>query len=199
MRVALFGGTFDPIHRGHLAIAAAAADRFRLDTVFFAPTGRQPLKQDPSVAGFSDRLAMAALACQCDARFAASEIDAPHPDGAPNFTVDTLAELANQQPGATIFNLVGADSFHDLARWREPERLLELAEWIVVSRPGHTLADPEGFPLTDAQRDRIHLLDEVQEHVSATALRQRLREGDACRELLPAPVAEFIQSRGLYR
>jgi nicotinate-nucleotide adenylyltransferase len=203
MRVALFGGSFDPPHRGHVAIARAAADQFSLDTVLFAPAGRQPLKPAGAGASFEDRLAMVALACAEDhSRFAPSALDAPLPDGQPNFTVDTLARLAAQQPGAQIFNLVGADSFRDLPRWRQPERLLELAEWIVVSRPGFPLADPAAslpdLALTDALRSRVHLLGSVHEDVSATLLRQRLHAGDPCSDLLPEGVSAYIRQHHLY-
>ncbi len=203
-RVALFGGSFDPPHRGHVAIARAAADRFRLDTVFFVPAARQPLKQAGPSASYAQRLTMTALACAEDPeRFAVSELDAPQADGAPNYTVDTLARLAEILPRATIFNLVGADSFRDLARWRDPERLLALAEWIVVSRPGFGfaggLAEPEGMPLTAGQRARVHLLDSVNEEVSATSLRERLGRGEPCVDLLPPLVSAYIQQQGLYR
>jgi nicotinate-nucleotide adenylyltransferase len=136
MRVALFGGSFDPPHHGHIAIATAAADVFDLEQVLFAPVGRQPLKTESPPAPFADRLAMVELACVGDERFKVSGIDAPRVDGLPNYTVDTLTALRKEMPEARLFHLVGADSFLDLRRWREPDRLLELAEWIVVSRPG---------------------------------------------------------------
>ena len=197
MRVALFGGSFDPPHRGHIAIAKAAADRFALDRIFFAPAGRQPLKS-LSAASFEDRLNMTALACAEDPRFALSTLDAPHPDGTPNYTVDTLAQLQQSNPAAHIFNLVGADSFHSLARWRDPQRLLSLADWIVVSRPGFDLTDPPGITLTPPQRQRIHILDSIHEDVAATNLRERLQAGDACSDLLPAPVVAYILHHHLY-
>lgn len=202
MRVALFGGTFDPPHRGHVSIATAAADTFHLDSVLFAPTGRQPLKPNGTSAPFADRLAMTALACaedKKDKRFQASSLDAPHPSGLPNYTVDTLAELQQTMPDATLFNLVGADSFLDLPRWRQPARLLELAEWIVVSRPGFSLDDLSSLHLTAHQRSRVHLLQSVHEDVSATNLRQRLRAGDLCTDLLPTAVSSYIQTHHLYR
>jgi len=198
MRVALFGGSFDPPHRGHVAIAKAAADRFSLDQVLFAPAGRQPLKAHPSGASFDDRLTMTALACAEDPRFTPSTLDAPRPDGTPNYTVDTLAQLAKSMPGAHLFKLAGADSFHSLARWRQPERLLALAEWVVVSRPGFELTDPPGLSLTSAQRSRIHILDSIQMDVAATGLRQRLADGDPCNDLLPLPVSAYILSHHLY-
>ncbi len=199
MRVALFGGSFDPPHRGHMALARAAADSFALDLVLFAPAGRQPLKEAATGASFQQRLAMVALACREDPRFAVSELDAPHLDGRPNYTVDTLARLQTLFPEAQRFNLAGADSFLTLSRWREPLRMLELAEWIVVSRPGFPLVEPEEFLLDERQRRRIHLLDSVHEDVAATGLRERLHAGDPCTDLLPPLVSAYIEQRGLYR
>ncbi len=199
MRVALFGGSFDPPHHGHIAIAKAAADAYALDRVLFAPVGHQPLKSDAAAASFADRMAMVGLACGVDARFVASDVDAPRVDGAPNFTVDTLAGLRERMPGARLFNLVGADSFLDLRRWHEPERLLELAEWIVVSRPGFALADLSGLELSVEERERVHLLETVHEDVAATDLRERLEAGDACADVLEPAVAAYIEAHGLYR
>jgi nicotinate-nucleotide adenylyltransferase len=199
MRVALLGGTFDPIHRGHLAIAAAAADAFTLDRVLFAPTGRQPLKLEEPLSRFSDRLAMTALACALDARFAVTAVDAPHPDGSPNYSVDSISALREQMPDAKLFVLVGADSFLDLPRWHQPERLLELAEWIVVSRPGFALDQIQEQIAEQVPAGRVHLLESVHEDVSATELRQRLERGDPCRDLIPATVLEYIRGHGLYR
>ncbi|MDP9039000.1 MAG: nicotinate-nucleotide adenylyltransferase [Acidobacteriota bacterium] len=200
MRLALFGGTFDPIHRGHLAIAAAAAESFALDRVIFAPTGKQPLKPDAPAALFADRLQMTALACAPDPRFAVSALDAPRPDGTPNYTLSLLQQLRSQHPEAGIFVLTGADSFLTIRQWRHPERLLAEYEWIVVSRPGSSLTETglEPVQLTPAERDRIHLITTMQEDVSATALRQRLATGDPCLDLIPGPVAAYIQAHRLY-
>lgn len=198
MRIALFGGTFDPPHRAHVMLAKAAADQFELDTVFFAPTGRQPLKRDSASTSFTDRLTMVALTCAEDQRFAVSNLDAPRSDGEANYTVRTLGLLTELIPDAQVFNLVGADSFRDLARWREPRRLLQLAEWIVASRPGFALSEPEGMALSDAEWARIHWLDSVHEDVAATGLRVRLQEGASCEDLLPPAVAAYIRQHGLY-
>jgi nicotinate-nucleotide adenylyltransferase len=199
MRLALFGGSFDPPHYGHIAIATAAADVFDLDQVLFAPVGRQPLKAEGVAASFADRLAMVELACRLDSRFAVSDLDAPRSDGTPNYTVQTMAALHEVMPDARLFNLVGADSFLDLPRWHEPERLLELAEWIVVSRPGFPLADLSALGLTPDQRDRVHLLQTVHEDVAATNLRVRLEAGDPCTDLLDPAVSTYIQAHSLYR
>jgi nicotinate-nucleotide adenylyltransferase len=209
MRVAFFGGTFDPIHCGHLAIATAAADAFALDRVLFAPTGRQPLKPETPTASFADRLAMVTLACtapcdpplQPDPRFAVSMLDAPYPDGSPNYTMDVLTTLQQQLPGATLFVLTGADSFLDLRRWRSPDELLALAEWIVVSRPGSPLTEAHlaTLALAPDQRARVHLLTSVHEDVSATELRRRLHARESYPGLLPPAVAAYIQTHHLYR
>jgi nicotinate-nucleotide adenylyltransferase len=220
MRVAFFGGTFDPIHRGHLRLASVAADFFALDRVLFAPVGNQPLKPEASIAPYADRLAMVRLALENgetilpitentqaetgnspDPRFAVSAIDAPRPDGTANYTVDTLATLAHQMPHASLYILTGADSFLDLRRWRSPDRLLALAQWIVVSRPQFPLSQAEIAPLalTPAQRARVHLLTTVHEEVSATELRRRLQAEDPCPGLLPPAVAAYIQTHNLYR
>jgi nicotinate-nucleotide adenylyltransferase len=199
MRIALFGGTFDPPHRGHLAIAAAAADALSLDSVLFAPVGLQPLKRDGASASYRDRLAMLALACIPDPRFAVSNLDAPHADGTPNYTVQTLTALHQLVPGAQLFNLVGADSFLNLPHWRESARLLQLAEWIVVSRPGFPLGDLDALGLTPHQQARVHLLQTVHEDVAATNLRQRLESGDPCPDLLPDCVSNYIETHHLYR
>jgi nicotinate-nucleotide adenylyltransferase len=199
MRVALFGGSFDPPHHGHIAIATAAADVFDLDRVLFAPVGRQPLKSETAAASFADRLAMVELACKIDKRFVVSDVDAPRPDGAPNYTVETLERLKEAEPEARLFNLVGADSFLNLRRWHEPERLLKLAEWIVVSRPGFALADLSSLGLTPFERGRVHLLQTVHEDVTATNLRERLEAGDLCEDVLAPDVAAYIEAHRLYR
>jgi nicotinate-nucleotide adenylyltransferase len=209
MRVAFFGGTFDPIHRGHLRIASAAAGAFALDRVLFAPVGNQPLKAKLPISSFADRLEMTrlALASTTDTlqpatcSFVVSTLDAPRPDGQPNYTVDTLAALALEYPAATLFVLTGADSFLTMRKWRSPGQLLALAEWIVVSRPEFPLDETQlaELALTPAQRARIHLLPTVQDDVSATELRRRLRTGDPCPGLLPPAVATYIQTHHLYR
>ena len=199
MRIALFGGSFDPPHRGHLAIARAAASDFALDQVLLAPTGLQPLKPGGPVASFPDRLAMVTLLCADDPYLTPSDLDAPLDGNRPNYTVDTLRRLRDQLPTADLFNLLGADAFHTLGHWHEPRLALALAEWIVVSRPGYTFSDPEGLALTPAQRIRIHLLDNIHEDVSATTLRTRLSEGDPCEGLLPPPIVTYIQQHQLYR
>ncbi len=161
-RIAFFGGTFDPPHRGHLAIARAAADQFALDTVLFAPAASQPFKMNQAISPFIHRYAMTVLASQVDLRFVPSLLDAPRDDVSardsaqqrPNYTVDTLQRLLRSLQDANepahLFTLVGADSWAQIAHWHAAPQLLALTDWIVAARPG--------FPLTGAIR---HLPAEV--------------------------------------
>ncbi len=199
MRIGYFGGSFDPPHRGHLAAARAARDAFALDRVLFAPTGFQPLKPGGAVASFAARLAMVKLLCAGEAGFEVSELEAPRDNGQPNFAIDALAGLpAEVGDDAEIFVLVGADAFLQLRQWRAPERLLAAAEWIVLSRPGFSIRNLDSLNLTPEQLTRVHLLSGVDDPASATEIRQRLREGEDCSELLPPQVLRYIQAHHLY-
>lgn len=199
MRIGYFGGTFDPPHRGHLAVARAARGRFALDIVLLAPTGRQPLKPEGPSAPFGDRLAMTELLCAGEHGLEASAIDAPQPDGRPNYTADTLSRLREDLPGgATLFAIAGADAFLGLPHWRDVPQLFQLAEWIVVSRPGFPLAQLGALALTPAQRARVHLLDGLADTASATALRAHLRAQQSPEDLLPKAIWEYIRDHRLY-
>jgi nicotinate-nucleotide adenylyltransferase len=155
-RVAFFGGSFDPPHLGHLAVARAARAALGLDTVLFAPVGAQPLKPHGSTAGFEDRLAMTRLAVAGEPGFAVSLVDAPKTAGAPNFTLETLLGLrAELPPESVLFCLMGADAFFGLRRWHRPAEIPFVAPLIVASRPGQRLDDlkaalPEGVTLEPA-------------------------------------------------
>lgn len=141
-RVAFFGGSFDPPHLGHLAVARAARAALALDTVLFAPVGAQPLKPLGSTASFADRVAMTELAIAADAGFAVSLADAPEPSGKPNYTLETLLELRAALPeGSALFCLMGADSFAGLKRWHRGAEIPFAASLIVASRPGERLGD----------------------------------------------------------
>jgi nicotinate-nucleotide adenylyltransferase len=152
-RVAFFGGSFDPPHLGHLAVARAARAALGLDTVLFAPVGAQPLKPQGSTAGFEDRLAMTRMAVASEPGFAVSLADAPKPSGAPNFTLETLLGLrAKLPPGSALFCLMGADSFFALRLWHRAAEIPFAAPLIVASRPGQPLDDlkaglPEGLTM----------------------------------------------------
>lgn len=154
-RVAFFGGSFDPPHRGHIAIARAAQTALRLDTVLFAPVGAQPLKPSGSTASFEDRLAMTRLAIANEPGFALSLADAPAVSGTPNYTIDTLIRLrAELLDGGALFCLMGADSFLSLRRWHRGADLPFVAPLIVASRPGQPIDEltqvlPAGLTFED--------------------------------------------------
>jgi nicotinate-nucleotide adenylyltransferase len=154
-RIAFFGGSFDPPHRGHLSIARAAQSALHLDRVLFAPVGAQPLKPHGSTAGFNDRVAMTRLAIAADPAFELSLADAPNQTSSPNFTYHTLLALkAELPPHSTLLFLMGADSFLALRRWHRGAEIPFVAPLIVASRPGQSLADiaavlPAGLALAD--------------------------------------------------
>jgi nicotinate-nucleotide adenylyltransferase len=221
MRIAFFGGTFDPPHLGHLAIGRAAADRLSLDRVLFAPVGRQPFKQDSSIASFEDRMAMVKLAIANDPRFTLSDIDAPRVDDRPNYTIDTILRLKDSLDlEDRLFCLVGADSFLSLRQWHRAAELLFACDFIAAGRPGFNLANveealpqtarPTGEPkqasglitlgLTNdaGHQSTLYFLPNLHEEISATAVREALAEHAVPNETLPRPVAEYIRAHGLY-
>jgi len=210
MRVGFYGGSFDPPHCGHLAVARAAAKAFALDTVLLAPTARQPLKPQGSEASYEDRLAMVRLLCEGEHGLEASELEAPSaapgsgavagPNYAgPNYTIDTLHRLRAQlNPSDEIFVVVGIDAFLELERWRDPRGLLAAAQWIVVARPKFATAQINAMQLSAAERARVHVLTELQVPVSATEIRRALEAGEDCSAWLPRRVLEYIRKHRLY-
>jgi nicotinate-nucleotide adenylyltransferase len=210
MRVGFFGGSFDPPHLGHLVVAREAASAYSLDRVLFAPTARQPLKPNGAVAPFDARLDMVALLCNLQPtlemppadrapRFEPSRLDAPLPDGSPNYTVDTLTRLrATLQPVDEIFAILGADAFKTIAQWRSPHALLELAQWIVVSRPGASIEPFQTTGLPANQSHRVHLIQGIAHPSNATEIRTLLRSGSNCEDLLPPSILHYIRAHHLY-
>ena len=202
MRLGYFGGTFDPPHLGHLAVACAAASRFALDRVLLVPTARQPLKPRAPLASYSDRLAMVSLLCQQDARLVASGLEAPTEPPTPNYTIDTLHRVQAAEPNARLFVIVGADAFSELPRWRAPGELLQLADWIVLTRPAQpagSTTPPPMPPLTDEQRTHVHPLTDFDHPASATAIRAALGAGQDCSHLLSPSVLDYIRKHHLYQ
>jgi len=221
MRIAFFGGTFDPPHCGHIALARAGIERLRLDQVLVAPVGTQPLKGGSPHASFDDRLAMVKLALAGDSRLEASAIDAPLPGGQPNFTFDTLERLRLLlQPSDELFCLLGADSFLTLRQWHRASELALFCDFIVGGRPGFSLAQvnaalPDGvrnvaehderdftrYTLSGAssQTNALFLLPDLDQDISATEIRAALAEGSEQQTVLVPAVAEYIRSHRLYR
>ena len=219
MRIALFGGTFDPVHLGHLAVARAAAEKFSLARVYFVPADLPPHKQKNRLTDFQHRFAMLALAVAEDPRFVPSLLDAP--TGRPNYSIDTVRRLKSTlRKSDKLYFLIGIDAFKDISTWYKPVELLSEVEFIVVSRPGYSLADlgralPESLRPPDAmlhalRRQRpegaialegatIHLLGEVREKVSSTQIRASARKSvKQLSRYVPRLVAEYIKKEHLY-
>ena len=187
MKIAIFGGTFDPIHGAHLAIAREAARSFGLARVLFVPASRPPHKGGETAAGYEDRYHMVELACQGEPRFEASRLEAGQER---SYSIDTIERvLPTIEPGDELFFLIGADAFAEIATWRRWRDVIREVRFIVVARPGHDYAIPSGA--------RVERLDTVALPVSSSAIRARLAAGERPAELPPA-VFEYIRERGLY-
>jgi nicotinate-nucleotide adenylyltransferase len=184
-RIGVFGGTFDPVHIGHLAIALAALESIPLDRVLFVPARRSPLKDRDPQASAEDRVAMLQAAIAHEPRFELSRIELER-QGV-SYTVDTLEAL---RPRGELFLIVGSDALADLGRWRAPDRIRELATILVAARPGA----PDPDPAHGARAFDAPCLD-----ISSRELRARAARGRSLRYLVPDAVWEHIDRRGLYR
>ncbi len=197
-RIGLFGGTFDPVHVGHLAVAEAARDRLGLERIVFLPAGAPPHKPAGARASSADRLAMLRLATSDNARFVVDPRELQR-DG-PSFTVETLSEFAREHPDAELLWLMGSDSLVELHTWRAPQRVCALATLAVLLRPGWTRDAVEawrGGP-GRAFAARIVVLDVPGLDVSARALRAALASGASVRYLVPEAVRAHISAQRLY-
>jgi nicotinate-nucleotide adenylyltransferase len=187
MKLAIFGGTFDPIHGAHLAIARAAADQFRLDRVLFVPAGRPPHKAGATHAPYEARIRMVELACDGEPRFEASRLE----EGAPrSYSIDTIEKIGVSLSGSDeLFFLIGADAFAEVRTWRRWREVVRAVKFLVVSRPGHLYETPPGA--------RLERLDTLRLRTSSSAIRAALAAG-----LEPAgvtqPVLDYIYEHGLY-
>ena len=238
MNIGLFGGTFDPIHRGHIALARAAREQCDLKQVLFVPANVPPHKQNQPLASFFDRFAMVVLATANEKTFHPSAIEGPRsaalatpgkgsrhraesraPDA--NYSIDTVRRLKHTlRKSDRLFFLVGIDAFREIAKWREPEALFQECEFLVASRPGYSLADvanalPEKlrpapavtkpFQKQAAKGDlvlpgvMVHLLEGVNQDVSATAIRDAASKGKSLAKYVDPAVAEYIKKMGLYK
>lgn len=196
-RWGVFGGSFDPPHYGHLALAETARVQLRLDRVLFAPAGAPPHKRDAALSSGAHRAAMVLAAIEGNAAFALSRVDLERPG--PHYTVDMLALLRQQAPEvAAWYFLMGEDSLHDLPTWHEPEGILAQAELAVMPRHGDRAAVPDVLAALPALQGRLTWLDVPPIDVSATALRRRVRRGLPLRYLVPPSVAAYVRAHGLY-
>jgi len=186
-RIGLFGGTFDPPHVGHLALAEAARRRLRLDRVVFVPAGDPPHKRGRRLSPAADRLAMTRLAVRGLPGFEVSDLEIRR--RGPSFTVDTLRRLAARDPGARLYLLLGADSLEEFPTWRDPAGIRRLATLAVAGRPGHRAPRGRGVVrIGGAELD-----------VSSSRLRAQARAGHRLRVLVPDAVARYVERHRLYR
>jgi nicotinate-nucleotide adenylyltransferase len=193
VRIAFFGGSFDPPHVGHLLAAEDAYEQLSLDRLVFIPAAIQPLKVEGAAATADQRVAMLRLLVDGDARFEVSTVEVDRPGL--SFTVDTLSHYAEIYPAAERFLLLGADVLATFAQWREPERILELGRPVILQREGDrppTL--PPGIEAKGMQRLPTRRVD-----VSSTEIRERVRRGKSIRGFVTDNIAAYIARDGLYR
>ncbi len=196
MRLGLFGGTFDPPHVGHLLVAIDAVEALELDTLVLIPAAEQPLKVGVVRASAEDRLAMVRLLAGGDPRFVVDPIEIER--AGLSYTVDTLAAYAAREPAAERFFLVGADVMGSFEQWREPERVLELAQLVVLQR-SDAAAPAAGRVFEQAGSRAPRRLKTRTIDISSTEIRARLGAGRSIRGFVPDAVAEYIAEAGLYR
>src|SRR2546423_1222600 len=196
VRIGVFGGTFDPPHVGHLILAADAFEALRLDKLVFVPARAQPLKVErPAVATSKERLEMVRLAIAGDARYSVDDTEISR--AGLSFTVDTLEGLSAKFEGAQLFLLLGEDSLRTFDRWKNPERIRELATLAVMHRAAAREVMKRARP--SSKRKGVETLSTRQVDVSSTEIRQRLSDGRSIKGFVPESVEKFIASRRLYR
>ena len=229
MNIGLFGGTFDPVHRGHLALARAAREQCNLHRIHFVPANIPPHKLERPLSPFVHRFAMLALATAEEKSFVPSLLEAPEEGGTsakgrqerPNYTIDTVRRMKRALNASDkLFLLIGMDAFSDIAKWHEAEALFRECEFVVAGRPGYSLADvanalpesmrprPEVIRPFHKQRPAgdlvlpavmVHLLGDLHQPASATAIRAAAAAGKSLGRFVDAPVAEYIQKVSLYK
>lgn len=185
------GGTFDPIHHGHLVAASEVASVFGLDEVVFVPTGRPWQKSQREVAEAEHRYLMTVIATASNPRFTVSRVDVDR-DG-PTYTIDTLRDLAAARPGAELYFITGADALAQILSWKDSDELFSRAHFVGVTRPGHVL-DDAGLP-----QDRVSLMEVPAMAISSTDCRARVARGEPVWYLVPDGVVQYIAKYQLYR
>jgi nicotinate-nucleotide adenylyltransferase len=196
MRLGLFGGTFDPIHMGHLILAEACREACGLDKVWFVVAGEPPHKPGDRTS-VADRLEMARIAIAGHPAFEVSELETRRPG--PHFSVETLEEVQRERPADELFFLIGADSLADLPQWREPERIVSMATVVVVDRPGVELGLSSVWPDLGPKARPFRLVTIPPIGIASNDLRRRVAEGRSIRYQVPRGVEAYIEAQGLYR
>jgi nicotinate-nucleotide adenylyltransferase len=196
LRFGIMGGTFDPIHYGHLAAAEEAKHRFALQKVIFIPCGQPPHKKDYQVTNAEHRLEMTRLAIEDNPEFEISRLEIDRPG--PSYAIDTIAELRQSYLDAEFYFITGADAILEILTWKQPQRLADMCELIAVSRPGYDLAVFKE-KIGNEIAPRVHLLDVPGVSISSTEIRCRVSQGTPVRYLLPEKVRTYIEKESLYR
>jgi nicotinate-nucleotide adenylyltransferase len=191
-RIGVMGGTFDPVHHGHLSAASEVAARFSLDEVVFVPTGTPWQKSHRDVSPAEDRYLMTVIATASNPRFSVSRIDVDRPG--PTYTIDTLHDLRRASVDAELFFITGSDALAQILGWRNADELFELAHFVGVSRPGYEPVDLAGFP-----PGAVTLLEVPALAISSSDCRERVERGDPVWYLVPDGVVQYIEKRSLYR
>ncbi|MBA3973540.1 MAG: nicotinate (nicotinamide) nucleotide adenylyltransferase [Candidatus Solibacter sp.] len=187
LRIALFGGTFDPVHNAHLTIAREAAVRFRLDRVLFVTAGNPPHKAPGTTTSFEHRHRMVELACAADSRFVASRLEQ---GPGKSYSIDTIEQVRKTlAAGDDLFFLIGADAFAEIGAWFRSDEVIKAAGFIVVSRPGYDYPVPAGA--------RVHRLETLALPVSSSRIREGFQNG-ACIQDAPEAVVAYARANGLY-
>lgn len=190
-RIGIMGGTFDPIHHGHLVAASEVQDAFGLDEVIFVPTWAQPFKKNRRVSEAEHRYLMTVIATASNPRFTVSRVDIDR--GGTTYTIDTLHDIAKEYPGAELYFITGADALAQILTWKDAEELFTLARMVGVTRPGHVL-DRSELP-----QDRVSLMEVPAMAISSTDCRDRVSMGVPVWYLVPDGVVQYIRKYGLYR
>jgi len=189
IRLGVMGGTFDPIHYGHLVAASEAAANFNLDKVVFVPTGEPWQKQE--ITSAQHRYKMTELAISGNSNFEISDLDIKRPG--PTYTVDTLLDLKTEYPDADLYFITGADAISQILTWKNVEKIWGLAQFVGVSRPGHTLEVP------NSPHGAVSLLEIPALAISSTDIRGRVKAGKPIDYLLPDSVIDYIETNNLYQ
>ena len=190
-RIGVMGGTFDPVHHGHLVAASEVAARYGLDEVVFVPTAMPVFKQEQRVSPPEDRYLMTVIATASNPRFTVSRVDIDR--GGVTYTVDTLRELAATRPDADLYFITGADALEQILRWKDADEVFRMARFVGVTRPGHHLS-LDGLPA-----DRVSELEIPALAISSTDIRVRAAAGHPVWYLVPDGVVQYIAKHGLYR
>lgn len=214
MKIAIFGGTFDPIHAGHMQAAKAAARRLHLNKILFVPTGCPPHKTCNSLTDYHHRFAMVALACAEDARFVPSTLESPDLHPGPHYSIDTVRRAKQMlKSGDKLYFLIGLDALLDLRHWKKFRQLLDSTDFIVVSRPGFEISEVEkalpremlgSRPRRGSQQVRlrhstVYILPNVEVPLASTGLRRAVQQRQDISGLAPPLVEQYILKEGLYQ